>query len=148
MPDLSDAIEELEKLSDSLRRLIIAAYDGKTVTGAEVIAVFQQYENSDMSIMVVTNKNGTAYTGKYRLDENNLKLENSSTSETVKEHKKYEGGVYYIGDVYSFDADVKRTSLTELQSSSEFGVNAAKTFYSSIIKDVDGDTFGIIFFEK
>ncbi len=148
VPDLSGAIEELEKLSDSLRRLIIAAYDGKTLTGVEIIAACQQYETSDMSIMVVTNENGTAYTGKYRLNKNNLKLENSATSENVKEHKAYEGGVYYIGSASEFDTNVKRNSLTELQSVNGFGINASKIFYSSIIKDVDGDAFGILFLER
>ncbi|MBR6688437.1 MAG: hypothetical protein IKL68_00260 [Clostridia bacterium] len=148
VPNISDTIEELEKISDLLRRQIIAAYDGKTLTGIEVIVAFQQYENSDMSIMAVTKEKGTAYTGKYRLNKNNLKVENSLSSETVKEHKAYEGGVYYVGAAAEFDTNVKRNSLTEIQSTNGFGINATKVFYSSIIKDVDGDAFGILFLER
>ena len=146
VPDLSDAIEELEKISNQLQRFIIAAYDAKTITGAEVLACFQQYQNSDFSIIVITNEKGTAYTGKYKLNENNLKVSNLTGAPVAKEHKAYTGGVYYMGSALAFDTNTKRTQFTELQG--EFGVNAAQTYYSSIIKDKDGNPCGVVFMQR
>ncbi len=146
VPDLSDAIEELEKISTALRGQIMAAYDAKTITGAEMLAAFNMYQNSTVSIIVMTNEKGTAYAGKYKLNENNLKESNEKDAAAAKEHKAYTDGVYYIGSALEFDADTKRTDFIDLQNS--FGVNAAQIYYSSIIKDKDGNPCGIVFMQK
>ena len=146
VPDLSGAIDELEKISDQLQRLIMAAYDAKTLTGAEALAAFQQYQNSDLSIILITNEKGTAYTGKYKLNENNLKVSNSKDAVVAKEHKTYTDGVYYMGSALEFDENTKRTSFADLWDS--FGVNAGQIYYSSIIKDNLGNPCGIVFMQQ
>ena len=146
VPDLSGAIDELEKISDQLQRLIMAAYDAKTLTGAEALAAFQQYQNSDLSIILITNEKGTAYTGKYKLNENNLKESNTKDAVVAKEHKTYTDGVYYMGSALEFDENTKRTSFADLWDS--FGVNAGQIYYSSIIKDNLENPCGIVFMQQ
>lgn len=146
VPDLSGAIDELEKISDQLQRLIMAAYDAKTLTGAEALAAFQQYQNSDLSIILITNEKGTAYAGKYKLNENNLKVSNSKDAAVAKEHKTYTDGVYYMGSALEFDENTKRTSFADLWDS--FGVNAGQIYYSSIIKDNLENPCGIVFMQR
>ena len=124
----------------------MAAYDAKTLTGAEALAAFQQYQNSDLSIILITNEKGTAYAGKYKLNENNLKVSNSKDAAVVKEHKAYTGGVYYMGSALEFDENTKRTSFADLWDS--FGVNAGQIYYSSIIKDNLENPCGIVFMQR
>ena len=51
-----------------------------------------------------------------------------------------------MGSALAFDTNTKRTQFTELQG--EFGVNAAQTYYSSIIKDKDGNPCGVVFMQR
>ena len=142
--------EQLSGISKGLQNQVTSAYDGKTMTGSEVIAAFTMYESSEMSIVVCTNKttgaNATAYTGKYKLDWANIQTAKTGGS-TLGSDASYAGGVYYTGtDLNQFAND--KTSLTALQSTATGGykVNASQTYYSSIIKDAATDTvIGIAF---
>ena len=148
---ITSAQSQLSGITKGLQNQITAAYDGKTLTGAEVIAAFQQYESSEMSIVVQV---GTKYakTGKYALTQTNLK--DKKTGGTAPSQQAYPGGIYYVDGNYTefstgSTGDV-RTTLTELQKTgsgtTELGVNATKTFYSSVIKDNVTDTVVGIFF--
>lgn len=141
-----DPVKELEKISEQLQQQLLRVYDGKTMTGAEALAAFQQYQNSDISIVVVTNEKGAAYTGKYKLEEKSLKSNKLQDAENITEHKPYVGGVYYLGDVINFDANTKRTSFEDLWN--VFGINAGQTYYTSLIKDAKDNVCGILFLEK
>ena len=135
----------IEEISSALKQQMMNLYDAKTLTGAEVIATFQQYANSDISIVIITKVYGNAYTGKYKIDGNKLKEENSNTSRVMRT-KPYEGGVFYLEQPVKFDSKIKRTEFTKLYT--ELNMNAAQTYYSSIIKDSTGNAFGIVFIEK
>ena len=76
---ITSAQSQLSGITKGLQNQITAAYDGKTLTGAEVIAAFQQYESSEMSIVVQV---GTlkGYTGKYKLDDTKLQQDKSTTT--------------------------------------------------------------------
>ncbi len=141
----SEMPTNLEQLSDTLKQQVVRYYDAKTLTGAEVLAIFQQYSNSDVSIVLKTKSNGTAYTGKYKIDETKLKEKNTSDSKTM-EAKPYPGGVFYLEQGVNFDSQIKRTEFTKLHT--DFHINAGQTYYSSIIKDNGGNVFGIVFVEK
>ena len=135
----------IDALSTALKQQIVRGYDAKTLTGSEVIAIFQQYASSDLSIVIITKSNGVAYTGKYKIDETKLKVENSVGSKTM-ESKPYVGGVFYLEQAVKFDSQIKRTEFSKLYT--EFNMNAAQTYYSSIINDNAGNAFGIVFIEK
>ena len=145
---ITSAQSQLSGITKGLQNQITAAYDGKTLTGAEVIAAFQQYESSEMSIVVqVGSLKG--YTGKYKLDETKLQQDKSTTTAPAAT-QSYPGGVYYTGGYTEF-ASNGRTTLTKLQTtgSGNMGVNASKTFYSSVIKDSTTDTVvGILFVQR
>lgn len=143
--------EQLSGISKGLQNQVTSAYDGKTMTGSEVIAAYTMYESSEMSIVVCTNKTSatSAYTGKYKLAWTNLSTTSTGTSNDIGSAGSYAGGVYYTGsDLTQFTATDAKTTLTTLQSTASggFKVNASQTYYSSIIKDAATDTvIGILF---
>ena len=146
---ITSAQSQLSGITKGLQNQITAAYDGKTLTGAEVIAAFQQYESSEMSIVVQV---GTlkGYTGKYKLDDTKLQQDKSTTTAPAAT-QSYPGGVYYTGGYTEFTGATARTTLTKLQATGtgNMGVNASKTFYSSVIKDSTTDTVvGILFVQR
>ena len=145
---ITSAQSQLSGITKGLQNQITAAYDGKTLTGAEVIAAFQQYESSDMSIVVKVGTGTPATTGKYNLTWANIKTDKTSGSEPANS-TSYPGGVYYNGTYTEFAANA-RTTLTKLQATAGgYGVNASKTFYSSVIKDTVTDTVvGILFVQR
>ena len=146
---ITSAQSQLSGITKGLQNQITAAYDGKTLTGAEVIAAFQQYESSEMSIIV--NVNGThGKTGKYSLDYAGLKTDKTGGTAPAAT-QSYPGGVYYTTGTYTeFTGTTVRTTLTKLQATAGgLGVNASKTFYSSVIKDSTTDTVvGILFVQR
>ena len=144
---ITSAQSQLSGITKGLQNQITAAYDGKTLTGAEVIAAFQQYESSDMSIVVKVGTN-YGYTGKYKLDSTKIQIDKTTASAPTNS-TAYPGGVYYVNGAYTEFAANARTTLTTLQSTTGMGVNASKTFYSSVIKDSVTDTVvGILFVQR
>ena len=54
---INNARNQMSSISKSLQNQVTAAFDGKTVTGSDVIAACQQYENSDqISVKIVVTK--------------------------------------------------------------------------------------------
>lgn len=146
---ITSAQSQLSGITKGLQNQITAAYDGKTLTGAEVIAAFQQYESSEMSIIVAINTSTIGYTGKYKLAPESLTTDKGG-SDKPGNTQSYPGGVYYGGEYTEF-ATNGRTTLTKLQATGTggLGVNASKTFYSSVIKDSTTDTvIGILFAQR
>lgn len=145
---VTNAQGQLSTISKSLQNQVTAAYDGKTMTGAEVIAAVQQYENSEMSIVI--HAGNTDYlTGKYALSSASMKSDKAA-QDVITNTKSYPGGVYYSysGTLQEITADQK-TNLTALQSTTGAGVSAVKTYFSSIVKDINTDTvLGIVFMQK
>ena len=152
---ITNAQGQLSSISKALQNQITAAYDGKTMTGAEVVAACQQYENSEMSVVVAVNTSAAspkiAYTGKYKLDWADIYQGKTDDSGKPLNSLSYPGGVYYTGTLDAEMPDTDKTTLTQLQGTGtgNFGVNAAKTYYSSIIKDASTDTVvGVLFVQK
>ncbi len=148
---ITSAQSQLSGITKGLQNQITAAYDGKTLTGSEVIAAVQQYENSDMSVVVRVSDSLTGYTGKYQLGFDSLITDKGATTKPGKT-QSYPGGVYYKSTAgYTELTSANKTTLTKLQAtgSGGLGVNASKTFFSSIIKDDSTDTvIGILFVQK
>lgn len=151
---ITSAQSQLSGITKGLQNQITAAYDGKTLSGAEVIAAFQQYESSEMSIAVVINASTIGKTGKYNLDAASVSIDKGETIVAPGNTQSYPGGVYYSGDYTEFSGTTgatARTTLTKLQATGTggLGVNASKTFYSSVIKDATTDTvIGIMFVQR
>ena len=146
---ITSAQSQLSGITKGLQNQITAAYDGKTLSGAEVIAAFQQYESSEMSIIVAISTTKIGYTGKYQLTVTDLKSDKGGDT-APGNSQSYPGGVYYSGSYAEFAAN-GRTTLTKLQATGTdgLGVNASKTFYSSVIKDATTDTvIGILFAQR
>ena len=149
---ITSAQSQLSGITKGLQNQITAAYDGKTLTGAEVIAAFQQYESSEMSVIVLVNSSTKGYTGKYLLTDGDLKTDKGGST-APGYTQSYPGGVYYNGTYTEFTSSGtgSRTTLTKLQATGtgNMGVNASKTFYSSVIKDSTTDTVvGILFVQR
>ena len=147
---ITSAQSQLSGITKGLQNQITAAYDGKTLTGAEVIAAFQQYESSEMSVIVLVNSSTKGYTGKYLLTDGDLKTDKGGST-APGYTQSYPGGVYYTGGYSEFTGATVRTTLTKLQATGtgNMGVNASKTFYSSVIKDSTTDTVvGILFVQR
>lgn len=145
---VTSAQGQLSNISKSLQNQVTAAYDGKTMTGAEVVAAVQQYENSEMSI-VINNGSKDYLTGKYVLNSGAMSSDKAGAIK-IGNTASYPGGVYfsYTGTLTEL-SDSNKTNLTELQSATGAGVSAVKTYYSSIVKDASTDTvLGIVFMQK
>ena len=143
---ISNAQGQLSNISKSLQNQVTAAYDGKTMTGADVIAAVQQYENSEMSITINNNKNDY-FSGKYKIASADIK-DAKTDGDAIGHAGSYPGGAYFTGTELT-ELKEGKTNVTELQSTAGGGVSAVKTYYSSIVKDANTDTvIGIVFMQK
>ena len=144
---IGNAQGQLSNISKALQNQVTAAYDGKTMTGADVIAAVQQYENSEMSITINNNKQDY-FSGKYKIASADIK--DAKTDGTAIGHVgSYPGGAYYTGAALVELVSADKTNVTELQANDKGGVSAVKTYYSSIVKDANTDTVvGIVFMQR
>lgn len=140
---IEEAREWMKKIAEALRNQVTAAFDGKTVSGAEVIAACQQYENSDqISIKIYVSKDKSFQTGKYA-----VKLaENIPTEPKI-------GGIEVepTGSIYEelgrSTTNLKKDSLSDINS--EGGVSGTQTYYSYTMKDKStGTVIGVLFVKK
>lgn len=151
---INNARNQMSNISKSLQNQVTSAFDGKTVTGSEVIAACQQYENSDqISVMIYTTSSNSFKTGKYQvnLDTTKNKLDDIKGSAKA-------GGVYVTYKASATDSataykeltSATRDSLSTIQDTSTGkGVTGTQTYYSYVMKDVDSDTvMGVLFVRK
>lgn len=137
---VNNAQGQLSNISTSLQQQVTSSYDGKIMTGNDVISAVQQYQNSnDLSVRIVVASATQFETGKYAV---NLTDTAAATYESAKA-----GGVpvtYTVGTSY---ADSKHDSLSKIQAAG--GVSGTQTYYSYVMKDKDSDTvMGILFVRK
>ena len=149
---INNSKDELTNISTVLQNQVIAAYDGKTLSGGEVVAACQLYENSDMSILISAKVEGgtgryNLHLGKYKIDVNTAgNITPTITTELLP------GGYLYSGNLTRLTA-TDRTTMTELQkpangTARQAGVAADKTYYSAIIRDSETNTvIGMLFRE-
>lgn len=138
---INNARNQMSNISKSLQNQVTSAFDGKTVTGSEVIAACQQYENSDqLSIRIVVSNDNTFQTGKYAV---------TLSGEALPTEAKA-GGVqvtYTGGSAYTELTSDTRDSLSDIQATG--GVSGTQTYYSYVMKDKDSDTvMGVLFVRK
>ncbi len=139
---INNARNQMSNISKSLQNQVTSAFDGKTVTGADVIAACQQYENSDqLSVKVIV---GNEDTSKFKTGKYDVALVDAQPT-TAKA-----GGiaVTYTGEnAYTELDSTSRDSLAKIQGTG--GVSATQTYYSYVMKDKDSDTvMGILFVRK
>lgn len=144
---INNAQGQLSNISTALQQQVTSSYDGKTMTGNDVIAAVQQYQNSDsLSIRIAVSEKaeGQFQTGKYEV---------ALLSGTVKDNydKAKAGGVqctYPTGkNAYVELTDTTKDSLADIQAVG--GVSGTQTYYSYVMKDKDSDTvMGILFVRK
>ena len=138
---INDAQSQLSNISSAVQSQITSSYDGKTMTGNDVISAVQQYQNSnDISVRIVV-ANGTQFqTGKYAVT-----LEEA-------EYKSPKAGGVTVNPGSSNTAYVELTSstkdtLSDIQATG--GVSGTQTYYSYVMKDADSDAVvGILFVRK
>lgn len=147
---INNARTQMSGISKALQNQVTSAFDGKTVTGSEVIAACQQYENSDqISVMIYTTATNIFRTGKYAA---NLATD-KNTFESLK-GGAVAGGVYVTfgegNNAYVELTSATKTGLATIQStSSGVGVSGTQTYYSYVMKDKDSDTvMGVLFIRK
>lgn len=140
---IEEAREWMKKIAEALRNQVTAAFDGKTVSGAEVIAACQQYENSEqISVKIYVSRDKSFQTGKYA-----VKLaENIPTEPKI-------GGIEVepTGSIYEElgrnTTNLKKDSLSDINS--EGGVSGTQTYYSYTMKDKStGTVIGVLFVKK
>lgn len=141
---INNARNQMSSISKSLQNQVTAAFDGKTVTGSDVIAACQQYENSDqISVRIVVTKKSDGkeenvfQTGKYAVQLVDDKLPTAPIAGGIK--------VTYTGE--GSYKECEKDSLSKIQDTS--GVSGTQTYYSYVMKDKDSDTvMGVLFVRK
>ena len=137
---------QLSNISAAVQSQITGSYDGKTMTGNDVISAVQQYQNSnDISVRIIVDEEaaGQFQTGKYAV----------TLVDTDKLDAPAAGGVKvtYTGtNSYKElgDSDPKKNSLSEIQATGT-GVSGTQTYYAyTMIDDDSENVVGILFVRK
>ena len=138
---INNAQSQLSNISSAVQSQITGSYDGKIMSGSEVISAIQVYQNSnDISVRVVVSKDKQFQTGKYAVS---LVDKTPSTYTAARA-----GGVYCTmtgtNTAYvELNNDTKDT-LSDIQAVG--GVSATQSYNTYVMKDKDSDTvMGILF---
>jgi len=131
---IEDATNELSEISISFQNQLVQSYDGKTISGTEVLATCMQYQHSDtISVKIIVDKDKEFNMGKY----------NTKISDTVKQTltTAKTGGV----SVTVTGENTNQASYTDVASE----VNVVDTYYSYTMKnESNGKLLGVIFVQK
>lgn len=153
---INNARNQMSNISKSLQNQVTSAFDGKTVTGSEVIAACQQYENSDsISVMIYTTKTTVTgstvpepdfRTGKYAAK---LVLDTSDSFANLAKTARAGGVKVTYTEGSSYKDDYAKSTLSDIQNTASKGVSGTQTYYSYVMKDKDSDTvMGVLFIRK
>ena len=140
---INDAQSQLSNISSAVQSQITSSYDGKTMTGNDVISAVQQYQNSnDISVRIVVSKAKQFETGKYAV---------SLTDTTAATYTAARAGgvpcTFTTGTSYVELTNTTKDSLSTIQATG--GVSGTQTYYSYVMKDKDSDSVvGILFVRK
>lgn len=144
---INNAQGQMSNISTAVQNQITGSYDGKIMTGSDVISAVQLYQNSnDISIRIAVSgaSEGQFQTGKYA-----VKLENTTIKDNYDSAKA--GGVlctYTEGTSYKELTTSTKDSLSKIQATGT-GVSSTQTYYSYVLKDKDSETVvGILFVRK
>ena len=138
---INDAQSQMSNISTAVQSQITGSYDGRQMTGSDVISACQLYQNSnDISVRIVVSATNQYETGKYA-----VALDN-----TMDVSKPKAGGVKVTpgADKTSYaELGDDKDSLSKIQEVG--GVSATQTYYSYVMKDSDSDAvMGILFVRK
>ena len=137
---INNAQSQLSNISAAVQSQITSSYDGKTMTGNDVISAVQQYQNSnDISVRVVVANDTQFQTGKYA-----VKLEQTSYTAATAGGVK----VTYTGtNSYDELTTTTKDSLSKMQATG--GVSGTQTYYAYTMIDKDSESVvGILFVRK
>ncbi|MBR5227975.1 MAG: hypothetical protein IKV94_04985 [Clostridia bacterium] len=137
---VNNAQSQMSGISTSLQNQVTASFDGKVMTGAEVIAAVQQYENSNnLSVRIIVT--GTASAKQFETGKYGVKIDATQLEALTK---PIAGGILVNpADGTSYDEATKST-LTDIQATG--GVSATQTYNSYVMKDENSQTvMGICF---
>ncbi len=118
----ADGAGQISKLNAEFNESDKVMYDGLTVSGSEVINVINKFRNSNMSVVVETNKIPTFYYYE-------LKSKTVSSGDTV----------------WSLGGKIKSDGYAVQSSSSESYINPNAQFIGDIIRDVNHVIIGVVF---
>lgn len=137
---LKEAREQMKKVSEALKNQTTAAFDGKTVTGTEVIAACQQYENSELSIKIYVSRDKSFQTGKYA-----VKLVDSIPTEPKIGGIEVESTGSIYEELGRNTTNLKKDSVSDIEGD----VSMTQTYYSYTMKDKStGTVIGVLFVKK
>ncbi len=138
---INNAQGQMSNISTAVQNQITGSYDGKTMTGSDVISAVQLYQNSnDISIRIVVSKDTQFETGKYAV----------ALDTSMDVSKPQAGGVFVTPGqnktAYDELGDDK-DSLASIQAVG--GVSSTQTYYTYVMKDTDSEAvMGILFVRK
>lgn len=118
----ADGAGQISKLNAEFNESDKVMYDGLTVSGSEVINVINKFRNSNLSVVVETNKVHTSYY--YEL-----------SSKTGTSGEK----------VWSLGGKIKTDGYVAQSSSSESYINPNAQFMGDIVRDVNNVIIGVVF---
>lgn len=143
---INNARNQMSNISKSLQNQVTSAFDGKTVTGSEVIAACQQYENSDqLSVKIIVSDDKSFQTGKYAVNLVNERPTSAQAGGVIVTYKKNSSDT--TTTAYVDLNNTTRNTLSQIQATG--GVSGTQTYYSYVMKDQDSDTvMGVLFVRK
>ena len=140
---INNAQSQVSGISSALQQQVTSSYDGKQMTGNDVISAVQLYQNSnDISVRIVVTKDKQFQTGKYA-----VKLMDTSAASyqsAVAGGKK----VTYTGNTsYAELKTSDKSSLSAIQGVG--GVSGTQTYYSYVMRDDASDqVIGVLFVRR
>ena len=138
---INNAQGQMSNISTAVQNQITGSYDGKTMTGSDVISAVQLYQNSnDISIRIVVSKDTQFETGKYAV----------ALDTNMDVSKPQAGGVFVTPGTNKTAYDElgdDKDSLASIQAVG--GVSSTQTYYTYVMKDTDSEAvMGILFVRK
>ena len=141
---INNAQGQMSNISTAVQSQITGSYDGKIMTGNDVISAVQLYQNSnDISVRIIVNGNKQYETGKYAVT---LKDNTGAAFQSAQA-----GGKKCIpgtsNGAYTELTSATKSSLSKIQEVG--GVSATQTYYAYVLRDDSSDTaMGILFVRK
>lgn len=141
---INNAQGQMSNISTAVQSQITGSYDGKVMTGSDVISAVQLYQNSnDISVRIVVNGDKQYETGKYAV----TLVDGTGASFQAAQAggKKCKPGT--DNGAYTELTSTTKSSLSNIQEVG--GVSATQTYYAYVLRDESSDTaMGILFVRK
>ena len=141
---INNAQSQLSNISSAVQSQITGSYDGKIMSGSEVISAIQVYQNSnDVSVRVVVSNAKQFQTGKYAVS----LVDTDPTKYTAARAGGVQCTMTGTNTAYAelkTGATPKKATLSDIQAVG--GVSATQSYNTFVMKDKDSDTvMGILF---